>query len=71
MGSEMCIRDRPYLITTIIFAILFIIGLGFFIASFKTIGLNQTGMLQNKFSKEIETTHIYKNGRYFIGPFNK
>lgn len=64
-------EKKPYIICTIIFFICLVISLGFFISSFKIIGFNQTGMLQNKFTKEIFSDQIYKNGRYLVGPFKQ
>lgn len=39
--------------------------------SFSTVGVNEVALKQNKYSKNIDQTTIYKAGRYRIGLTNK
>ena len=64
-------NKKPYIICTIIYSIFVVVCLGFFIASFHVIGYNQSGMLQNRFTKKIDSSAIYRSGRYLISPFHK
>lgn len=51
--------------------ILTIGGIILFALSVKVISLNEIGIIQNVFNKKIDTTKIYKSGRYLIGMTNR
>lgn len=63
--------EKTYLCACVVLSIATLIGIVLFAVSIHTVDYNHIAIVQNKFSKTINTERIYQSGRYMIGVTSK
>ena len=61
MGS----RETAFIVFTVIYFIIIIVGVSLFGSSFSIVDINRVALFRNKFSVQIEQGKVYMSGRLF------